>query len=62
MEPPKNSNKIITVHPYEDWIINLWRKKYRYGEITLIIVDGLPIRLRKAIINETPQDDKSTNK
>ena len=53
-----DENNQIKLHPNELWIIRQWRKKYRYGEMTIIINNGIPIRIRRAFINETPDDEK----
>lgn len=57
------SDKKITIqlHPFELWLVNKWRKKYRYGEITVSISDGIPVRIVRAFANETPQNDLDNN-
>ena len=53
----KNRTISIPLHKYELWLIEKIRK-YRYGELTVIFSDGIPIKIRKTIINETPQNDE----
>ena len=48
------ARKKIEVHPNEEWLIKIWRKKYRYGEITVIMQDGLPVRIKQTISVEAP--------
>lgn len=54
----KPLNRKIKVHPNEEWLINKWREKYRYGEITIIMQDGLPVRIKQAITVEAPPPTK----
>lgn len=57
----ENKKYDIQVNSFELWVINKWRKKYRFGEITIVISEGFPIRIRRAFCNETPQDDEKQN-
>ena len=47
---------IMGLHPYEAWLVNRWRHYYRYGEITIITQDGIPIRIKKVITSDKPND------
>ena len=39
--------EIINLHPQEIELIKSIRNKWRFGEITIIARDGLPVRLRR---------------
>ena len=56
MENLKIKKKTIKleVHPNEKWVIECWRKKYRFGEITIKIHEGIPQVLEKIRIKEYP--------
>ncbi len=47
----KNSSdtviEIVELHPNELQLLNNLRKTFRFGEITIIMRDGLPVRLRR---------------
>ena len=53
---------IDSLHPYEIFMIRRWRDKYRFGEMTIIVQEGIPLRIRKSIINDDPRDEKSLGK
>jgi len=50
---PSTTNKyndttiIIELHPCEIQLIRSLRNNWRYGEVTIIIRDGIPIRLKR---------------
>ena len=48
---PKVSNdttiEILELHPYEVQLLRNLRKNFRFGEITIIMKDGLPFRLKR---------------
>jgi hypothetical protein len=56
-EEKRKINMAPHLHYNEAWIIDRWRTKYRYGEMTIIVKDGIPIQIRKAIIIDSPQDE-----
>lgn len=39
--------EILELHPTELQLINNLRTKFRFGEVTIIMRDGLPFRLRR---------------
>ena len=41
--------EIINLHPQEIELIKALRNKWRFGEITVIVRDGLPMRLRRVV-------------
>jgi len=40
---------IINLHPKEVQLLKSIRNNWRFGEITIITRDGLPVRLRRVI-------------
>ena len=50
----KPNLRTMKVHPHEEWLIKKWREKYRYGEITIIMQDGLPVRIKQSFAVEAP--------
>ncbi len=59
----EKENKItMALHPLEAQQIELQRSKYRWGEIVVVMHDGLPQRFRKIEINILLQKDDRTNK
>ncbi len=49
-QPPKQNNLVlIELHPFEVELIQRIRDKYRFGEITIEIRNGLPDRVVKEI-------------
>lgn len=38
---------IIELHPNEIQLIKSLRKNWRYGEVTIIVRDGVPVRLKR---------------
>jgi len=40
------------LHPNEVRLINKWRLKHRYAEITIVTQDGIPVRVRSGIEGE----------
>lgn len=48
--PPKQNNLVIVeLHPFELELIKRIREKYRFGEITIEIRNGLPDRVVKEV-------------
>jgi hypothetical protein len=46
----RNSNDttlIIELHQYEMELIRTLRNQFRFGEVTIIMRDGLPVRLKR---------------
>ena len=39
--------EIIELHPYEIQLLRNLRKNFRFGEVTIIMKDGLPFRLKR---------------
>lgn len=39
--------QIISLHPKEVQLLNSLRNNWRYGEVVIIMRDGLPVRLRR---------------
>jgi len=52
----KANRKLIRMelHPNEKWLVECWRKKYRFGELTVKIHEGIPQCLEKIKIKEYP--------
>ena len=48
MEKTKNDTyiELIDLHPFEMELVKRLRK-YRYGEITIVMKDGLPMRFKR---------------
>lgn len=57
----EENNNIFKLHPFELWLINQWRTNYRYGEITIIIQDGIPQMIKEVVTKRKPQDDGVKN-
>ena len=38
---------IVTLHPNEMQLLKMLRSKFRYGDITIIIQDGVPVRIKR---------------
>ena len=49
--------EIKKLHQREEWLINQIRNKYKYGEITVVIQDGIPQYIRKGFVNDRPEDN-----
>lgn len=43
----KDSDIIIELHPQEIQLIKAIRKNWRYGEVTILVRDGIPYRLKR---------------
>lgn len=39
--------ELINLHPHEMALISNLRTKFRFGEITIVMRDGIPFRLRR---------------
>ena len=51
----KRKEKItIEVNSNEKWVIELWRKKYRFGVLEIKIHEGVPVSAEKIRIKELP--------
>lgn len=44
----------MLVHPNEKWVIDKWRKQYRFGTIEIKINEGVPVLIEKVRIKELP--------
>jgi hypothetical protein len=49
---PADINKLLPLHYNEINLIQKMRESYRYGELTIIVQDGIPLRIRKGIVGE----------
>ena len=38
---------IVTLHPNEMQLLKMLRSRFRYGDITIIMQDGLPVRIKR---------------
>jgi len=52
--------EILELHPKELELICNLRKNWRFGEITIIMRDGLPVRLRRIVEFEDLEKKLST--
>jgi len=48
------------LHPNELWLIKKIRQKYRFGEITIIIRNGVPLRIKKGYLDDDPRNNELT--
>ena len=39
--------EVVELHEYEVRLLRLLRNKYRFGEVSIIMRDGLPMRLKR---------------
>lgn len=39
--------EIVNLHPYEMSMIRDLRKRFRFGEVTIIMRDGIPVRWKR---------------
>ena len=46
--------KTLMLHPNEIFIVECWRKKYRFGELIIKVSEGLPQFIEKVRIREYP--------
>jgi hypothetical protein len=42
-----DTTTIIELHPFEIQLIKAIRNQWRFGEITIIVKDGIPFRLKR---------------
>jgi len=47
--PPQKNNVLMDLHPNEAALLELIRSKYRFGEITILTRDGLPMDIMKTV-------------
>ena len=40
---------VIELHPQEVMLLNLMRNKFKFGELSIMMRDGLPVRIEKPI-------------
>ena len=52
----------IEVSPNELWIVRRWRKKYRFGHITISIHNGIPQGIEKVVLRDYPEKKKPLDK
>ena len=38
---------IVPLHPNEMQLLKMLRSRFRYGDITIIMQDGLPVRIKR---------------
>lgn len=54
----KEEKKItMELNKNEAFIIRRWREKYRFGEITIKVHEGIPQGIEKVILKDYPQKD-----
>ena len=58
----KETHEIINLHPNEVRLIKRMRSKYRFGEIVVVIQDGIPQRIRKAVVSDNLKLDDLSDK
>lgn len=46
--------EIIDLHPNEMYLIKSLRNKFRFGEVTIVMRDGLPMRWRRVTEFDEP--------
>ena len=39
--------EILTLHPFEMELLSKLRKNFRFGEVTIVMKDGLPLRIKR---------------
>lgn len=44
----------MELHPNEKWVIDKWRKQYRFGILEIKIHEGIPQFIEKVRIKEYP--------
>ena len=44
----------MELSPNEAWVVECWRKKYRFGMIEIKMHEGIPVLLEKIRIKEYP--------
>lgn len=44
------------LHPFEVWLLKKIREDFRFSEITIVVQDGVPLRIRKVQYNLSPKD------
>ena len=55
MENQKEKRKIkMELNPNEAWVVEKWRKQYRFGTIEIKIHEGIPQFIEKVRIKEYP--------
>ena len=42
-----SSIDIVELHPNEMQLLKILRSKFRYGDVTIIMQDGLPVRIKR---------------
>jgi len=62
MEKTIIKNEIIELHPNEVNLIKRMRQQYRFGEILVVVQDGIPQRIRRAVISDNLKDELSDEK
>ena len=55
--------KLMPLHPNEIRLLTKIREDYKYGEITIKIQDGIPLRIEKGMISEnlSQKDEAETD-
>lgn len=48
--------EIVSLHQQEVWLLKALRRKLRFGEVTILVRDGLPVRLKRVTEVLSPQD------
>lgn len=39
--------EVVDLHPNEMWLLKALRRNWRHGEVTILMRDGVPYRLRR---------------
>ena len=53
-ENKKTKTMMMSLHPKEVWLIERWRKRYRFGEITIKMHEGIPQGITKSSLRDYP--------
>jgi hypothetical protein len=48
--------KLGKLHPFEVWLLRKIREDFRFGEITIVVQDGVPQRIKVAQYNLSPKN------
>ena len=55
--------EILELHPSEVQLLSSLRKRFRFGEVLIVMRDGLPVQLKRTVEYENLTDKKiSTDK
>lgn len=54
-QKPQTRKIQMELHPNEVFIIERWRKKYRFGELIIKVHEGIPQGIEKITFKDYPQ-------